>query len=439
MRRPSIFTTVSIAATCAAAFGLAGCGGDETTEVCSLTECGGACVDVANDPLNCGACDKACSTDQFCSSGTCTPIEACTSDQIECNGTCTNIDYDPANCGACDEPCGSGDACVAGMCVRIGCPPLQIECADRCVDPDTDNAFCGASGDCLGANAGAACAPGNVCDGLGICALSCQVGLIDCSGSCIDPDTSPSFCGATSECTGGNAGVACATGDACIEGVCTPPAGTLYFSQDNSGALFTISLGSGRAQYLGVSGSAAGTCGLAFDPNASILYGSQPFGLTHVALDGTSAVTYGIVGMEALAYDPEGDVLYAGINGSFFTVDKTTGVAGATLAAPGFDAEGLAFRASPPTVFAIGGSSPDLHAYDVETNTWSVVGAHGLAVDNGGLDYDPYRDVLYALADGTARNLYAINPATGEATLIGATGLAGIASGGLAFAPGVLP
>jgi hypothetical protein len=76
-----------------------------------------------------------------------------------------------------------------------------------------------------------------------------------------------------------------------------------------------------------------------------------------------------------------------------------------------------------------------LHAYDVATDTWSVVGPTGLAfeLNDSGLAYDPAQDVLYAIAgDG---NLYRLDPNTGTATRIGPTGLAPGIGGGPGFIP----
>jgi len=56
----------------------------------------------------------------------------------------------------------------------------------------------------------------------------CATGLVWCSGACIDPQTSQAFCGASGDCSGPNAGVACGDGEFCLEGTCNT--GTLYSS-----------------------------------------------------------------------------------------------------------------------------------------------------------------------------------------------------------------
>lgn len=216
------------------------------------------------------------------------------------------------------------------------------------------------------------------------------------------------------------------------------PIGTLYFSQDSNGnGLFRLNDVTGQATNVGVSGVTSSTVGLTYDPSAGVLLGSKWSGLVAVNPDGSGFTDRGGVGTEALAYDYVNNVLYGGINGQFFTIDKTNGALVANLTGPGIDGEGLAFRADTGTIYAIGGSSADLHAYNIAAGTWSVVGPHGLNFDNGGLAYDPWNNILYAIGAGSD-NLYRINPGTGQATLIGSTGL-GSATGGLEFVPAFYP
>jgi hypothetical protein len=102
-----------------------------------------------------------------------------------------------------------------------GCATGLIDCNGSCVDPATDNTYCGASGDCQGDNAGTTCDSGENCDG-GTCALSCESGMIDCNGTCVDPATDNTYCGASGDCQGSNAGTTCASGEACANSICVP-------------------------------------------------------------------------------------------------------------------------------------------------------------------------------------------------------------------------
>lgn len=77
--------------------------------------------------------------------------------------------------------CGPGEACDGVSCVCAGLG--EIHCGGGCIQPKTDSTFCGASSDCMGANAGAACTGSEVCCH-GSCAMSC-VGIL--APSNLDP------------------------------------------------------------------------------------------------------------------------------------------------------------------------------------------------------------------------------------------------------------
>jgi hypothetical protein len=103
---------------------------------CDCTQtCDGGCVDLTDDPKNCGACGTACLAG----------VQVCSNSQCVCGGTlcpipdggvgdagylvpdggpggapavCVNIESDPGNCGGCGIACAY--ACVGG------CVPLQL-------------------------------------------------------------------------------------------------------------------------------------------------------------------------------------------------------------------------------------------------------------------------------------------------------------------------
>ena len=210
--------------------------------------------------------------------------------------------------------------------------------------------------------------------------------------------------------------------------------GTLYWNQDGSGRLFTINTTTGAATDIGVSGATAGTVGLALSPTPGVLYGSAPLGLVNIQADGSGTTTVGNLAMEGMEYVASSNTLYATINGSFFTVNQVTGALLTTLAAPGTDVEGLAYGNN--VIYGLA-ANDNLYAYDIGTNTWSLVGATGFNFDDAGLAYDPTRNVLYAVGAGDA--LYTINPGTGAATFVGALGVTAPFEGGLAFAVDEVP
>jgi hypothetical protein len=204
----------------------------ETSCGTGLVNCGGTCVNPRNDGTYCGAtgdCAGAnagttCSAGQLCNNGTCQ--FSCPQGQVVCNGTCVNPQTDRTYCGASDSctganagtTCSAGQVCSNGTC-QISCPQGQVACNGTCINPQTDLTFCGASGACTGGSAGTTCASGQVCSN-GTCQLSCAQGQIACNGSCINPQTDRTYCGASGACTGGTVGAVCATGQVCSNGAC---------------------------------------------------------------------------------------------------------------------------------------------------------------------------------------------------------------------------
>jgi len=118
----------------------------EGTCKCLGTTCGAACVDLAGDPLNCGACGVACGDEQYCrlDAG---PNCKCRPPAVACTGTCRDRNSDPFACGACDNVCPG--ACAKGACVT-SCPAGLTGCLVSgkvaCVDVLKDPAHCGACG-----------------------------------------------------------------------------------------------------------------------------------------------------------------------------------------------------------------------------------------------------------------------------------------------------
>lgn len=79
------------------------------------TPCGGTCVDINVDPLNCGACGVACNGGQKCNAGVC----GCAADEAFCNGQCGKADR--MRCGPTCTPCQEDEVCSSG-CVPAPLP-----------------------------------------------------------------------------------------------------------------------------------------------------------------------------------------------------------------------------------------------------------------------------------------------------------------------------
>lgn len=245
------------------------CSGGACAAWCTgdTTECGGLCVDTANDPLNCGACNAACSSGQICVGGVCAACPpgkplcqgACVTTAVDatncgscghacsyvilgtavcsagvctpqCNAGRADCDADPSycettlassasNCGACGVVCPAGKYCSAGACTSCG--PGTTYCGNGygCIDTSTSVANCGACGNYCphaGSNTQSMCADG-------MCGGTCYPGYVDCDGD----STNGCEIGITSDPKNcGTCGLTCAAGQVCSSGLCTScPAG----------------------------------------------------------------------------------------------------------------------------------------------------------------------------------------------------------------------
>jgi hypothetical protein len=185
--------------------------------------CNGACVDIGQDPNNCGLCGVVCP------SGVCT---------LSVGGGAICLPPGPGeNCLA---TCGPGDVCIEGACLSSSCQPdlgLLPFCAAQdgnvgvccpgssagvpCADAANDPANCG--GCAFQCPAGQGCDDG-VCSGASV---GCGIGRI---GAFCDLDAGPSYVccpgvGCDDVGTDGlNCGVCgnkCAPGFSCTAGVCS--------------------------------------------------------------------------------------------------------------------------------------------------------------------------------------------------------------------------
>jgi hypothetical protein len=101
---------------------------------------------VADTGLN-GSGTK-CTTGADCTGGQiCTSIGACACPPYQdlCGGTCIPVTNDPMNCGHCGVTCTGMAACYGGACNPSGCPAGLTACSNACVDIRTDNNNCGAT------------------------------------------------------------------------------------------------------------------------------------------------------------------------------------------------------------------------------------------------------------------------------------------------------
>lgn len=195
-------------------------------QVCKATEdnCFGNCTHLGSDDANCGACGTFCNRYPFdkdpppinmyygCTEGACGNLK-CDNGFADCDakletGCEVRVANDRENCGACGTKCAAGEICENGTC-QCDRGPSGCDCLP---DFEADLMNCGACGVRCDARANAT----PTCR-FGRCGTKCNAGYGDCNndlsdGCEINMSKDPQHCGAC--------GIACATGQACVDGVC---------------------------------------------------------------------------------------------------------------------------------------------------------------------------------------------------------------------------
>jgi hypothetical protein len=209
-----------------------------------LSRCGEACLNLAEDEQNCGACGKTCRTGESCRQGKC----ECGPGEQYCDNAekCVPLASDEANCGACGQACNPTEQCSAGKCQ---CPQAeQAYCASegKCVDTLANTKHCGG------------------CDSSCKATQICSDGSCGCSGptqehcpkanACVDLWTDSKHCGACDKACPAkthcaNSGCLC---DAVAQTLCGTSCFDLQTNAKNCGACGNAC----PASYL----CAAGTC-----------------------------------------------------------------------------------------------------------------------------------------------------------------------------------
>ncbi|HMJ50523.1 MAG TPA: hypothetical protein VK540_00550 [Polyangiaceae bacterium] len=191
-------------------------------------------------------CVGTIGTGALCAGSTC----ACPGGQVDCGSACIDPASNRTYCGAtgdCVAPAPGlpgtdcaldGRICVSSNCA-VTCPGTQINCGGVCIEPSTDETYCGASGACTpgagplgtdGINCSTDVGTGALCTGS---ACACPSGQVACVGTCVDPNTNVTYCGASGNCTnvgGGNSdGTPCLSNQACLGGACLQLAQKVIF------------------------------------------------------------------------------------------------------------------------------------------------------------------------------------------------------------------
>jgi len=207
-----------------------------------------ACTDTLTDPLNCGGCGNACSTNhvatvacdnQVCDGACATGYADCDMNKLT-DGCEIDIETDPMHCGGCGNVCSSSHvaslACAAGLC-SSPCASGYSDCnnnklIDGCeTHSDVDVLNCGGCGNACSANhiAIIACAGGQ-------CTGACATGYADCDGNkltngCeIDTLDDPAHCGGCANfCSNNHVAMVL-----CTNGVCNGPCSAGYADCNNN-------------------------------------------------------------------------------------------------------------------------------------------------------------------------------------------------------------
>jgi hypothetical protein len=150
-------------------------------------------------------------------------VASCPSPQVACSSSCVDTRFDPENCGTCSLACPSYPngtrACANGVCVPGSCGTGFGNCNGNNSDGCETNLFtstssCGTCGNvCPTPANGVAGCLGGTC-GVG----ACNANFGNCNNSSSDGCETDLRSG-TANC--GSCGRACASGQTCMNGVCT--------------------------------------------------------------------------------------------------------------------------------------------------------------------------------------------------------------------------
>ncbi|AKU99835.1 Tryptophan synthase alpha chain [Labilithrix luteola] len=206
-----------------------------------LDKSGLCTTNLDNDVNHCGSCDEQCPAESdelkaffICATGRCQML--CRKDFGDCdklidNGCEARLESDPLNCGACGKACSPGEICWKGAC---GCPSGKTNCNGKCVDLRDDDDNCGACGRACGAapteSIGWSCGEGVIPDGASVacvdsqCKTTCTAGRSDCNKDFCRDGCEVFTNDDTKHC--GSCGTTCKDEQICSDGKCLCDPGT---------------------------------------------------------------------------------------------------------------------------------------------------------------------------------------------------------------------
>ncbi|HEV7669441.1 MAG TPA: IPTL-CTERM sorting domain-containing protein [Thermoanaerobaculia bacterium] len=219
--------------------------------------------------------------------------------------------------------------------------------------------------------------------------------------------------------------------------------GTLYAVDSTTDSLYTLNKTTGASTLIGATGQELDEAGMTFDSSTGRLIVSNLFVQGSIDASGIGFTAPGSATLTApsdyvrslsipsLAYHGPSDTLYGLSNNAYQwqIIDRATG-ASSNGPVPAADPPAVvfllavAFSRDGATLYGV--SQFGFHLVDRTTAHITTIGTHGLDLSpffaGFGLAVDPDDGTLY-LSNSVNGNLYRVNPATGAATLIGATGI----------------
>ena len=146
-----------------------------------------------------------------------------------------------------------------------------------------------------------------------------------------------------------------------------------YYAWDYlSSSLFTVTAATGAVTLLGPSGLDAFICGLAYDPNHGILYGTDSASLYSFDMTTGAGTLIGALSLPisfGLTYDPANNMLYsADDSGTLVEIDPATLVCtDVSGTGNGLPAYGIAYDPADHRIYCNTDSTPGVYSYDAVT------------------------------------------------------------------------
>ncbi len=221
---------------------------------------------------------------------------------------------------------------------------------------------------------------------------------------------------------------------------CSSLASAQLYGSDNQGNYFLVDETNGNATLITSDDSTynflGGATEIEVNPATGIGYAQNPNGafsgniydaVTGASLGPTNPTNDVYQGLEYV-----GGTLYAagfsGANATLYTLDPVTGVE-TFVGDSGFNnpLNGLAYDVNTNTMYASSGRTQELYTIDLSNGALSFIGNMGITV--GSIEFGSNGLLYGGGAQANTGDIFTIDPATGNPTMIGRTGLVTVVTG----------